>query len=283
MFRLKLGSFHLFYKRTVLIGTTIVTSTNIKENPDSKEKSLSENLQNERKYTETGWDRLRQMYSIDEFGNISKEANSVLQTTYLSAFIGMCYGGFIYSRDAYLDFLERNQATKFTDHMDAKRRIQNHVSVNFGIGAFKWGWRLSLFCGSFMLVMNTFQVYRGYTTVYDYVLGGAISGSLYQFKIGPRAMIVGGLVGGTLGLLGGSVCQFLLKLNNSSFNEVIAWQNSFDKARSDQWKLAQRRRMEDLLGENKDLVLQHDKEYEEIKKWHQNKENEEKTNAQIEA
>lgn len=64
---------------------------------------------------------------FSEFGNISQEANSILQVGAMSTFIGAIYGGVINSRSAYLEFMQNNQATTFKSHLDAKvRSFKNH-------------------------------------------------------------------------------------------------------------------------------------------------------------
>ena len=55
-----------------------------------------------------------------EFGNFSPEMSAVIQTSFLSLFAGCVYGGFKASKAAYLDFLERNQATIYDNMFDAK-------------------------------------------------------------------------------------------------------------------------------------------------------------------
>jgi complex I assembly factor TIMMDC1 len=64
-------------------------------------------------------------------------------------FVGVVYGGFLGSRKAYFDFMDRNQATAFANHFEAKRKLQDSVTVNFGRNAFKFGWRLALFTTSY--------------------------------------------------------------------------------------------------------------------------------------
>lgn len=100
--------------------------------------------------TETGKQRLQYMFSIDEFGNMSPELHSSLQVGFLGMFMGGLYGGFTRSRIAYLNFLENNQATAFKHHFDAKRKLQDQVTIAFGKGAYQFGWRLGLFSCSYV-------------------------------------------------------------------------------------------------------------------------------------
>jgi hypothetical protein len=60
------------------------------------------------------------VFSCSEFGNISPELNAALQAGFMGMFIGACYGGIVNSKVAYTDFMERNEATVFKSHFDAK-------------------------------------------------------------------------------------------------------------------------------------------------------------------
>lgn len=98
---------------------------------------------------------------------MSPELNAMYQAGFLGAFVGefpllfdsspnslphlsgSVYGGFLGSRKAYFDFLDRNQATAFESHLDAKRKLQDAVTVNFAKNAFRFGWRLALFTTSY--------------------------------------------------------------------------------------------------------------------------------------
>lgn len=57
---------------------------------------------------------------FSEFGQTTPEVNSILQVGMMSVFAGGIYGGYLYSKIAYEEFMTNNTATKFTDHLDAK-------------------------------------------------------------------------------------------------------------------------------------------------------------------
>lgn len=54
---------------------------------------------------------------------MSVELHSVAQATMSGLFVGACLGGFAKSRDAYLHFIENNQATIFQSTFQAKVKI----------------------------------------------------------------------------------------------------------------------------------------------------------------
>lgn len=51
---------------------------------------------------------------------MSPELNAAIQSGIMGIFIGACYGGIINSKNAYTDFIERNEATVFKNHLEAK-------------------------------------------------------------------------------------------------------------------------------------------------------------------
>ncbi|KAI8045579.1 hypothetical protein M5D96_001761 [Drosophila gunungcola] len=148
---------------------------------------------------ETGLERLKQMFSIDEFGSISSELNSIYQAGFLGFLIGAIYGGVTQSRVGYMNFMENNQATAFKSHFDAKKKLQDQFTVNFAKGGFKWGWRVGLFTTSYFGIITCMSVYRGKSSIYEYLAAGSVTGSLYKMNLGLRGMAAGGIIGGFLG------------------------------------------------------------------------------------
>ncbi|XP_069703295.1 RPII140-upstream gene protein isoform X2 [Periplaneta americana] len=200
------------------------------DNPD-KTDSPSQALYESNKQNETGRDRLYMMYSLDEFGNISPELNSACQAAFLGTFIGACYGGVLNSKIAYTDFMERNEATIFKNHLDAKKKLQDQVTIGFGKGAFRWGWRLGLFSGMYVLFTTSIAVYRGHSSIVEYVAAGGLTGALYKCNMGLRGMAVGGGLGSVLGGIAGIASLSILKLSGLSMEEVRFWQHQWKQER----------------------------------------------------
>lgn len=240
-------------KNRVVLCSAAVISPSVVNKDD-----ISFELPKEETKEQTGWDRLWLMYTKDEFDNVSPEISAVLQTSFMSLFVGAVYGGFKASRQAYEDFIERNQATVYENMFDAKRRLQNHVTINFGRGAFHFGWRLALFCGSFQLLLTSIATYRGNTSVMDYVASGMIAGSVYRVQLGPRGIIVGGVVGSILGLFAGSLSQFLLSFYDSSYEEVVVWQNKIRDIREDEFKKGLKAHREKDIKDTLPLLQHHE-------------------------
>ncbi|KAF7282222.1 hypothetical protein GWI33_003022 [Rhynchophorus ferrugineus] len=194
---------------------------------------------------ETGWDRIKRMFEVNEFGDISYEANSILQCAALSMFIGGIYGGTINSKNAYMDFMRNNEATKFKHQFEAKRLLQDRVTIAFGKGAFKFGWRVTLFATTFVGITTLVQTYRGTNGIIEYVGAGGLAGFIYKFNMGPKAWIAASTVGSALGLVCGGITWGFLKLTGISIEETRYWQYQWRRTRKDVELAGKRRRWED--------------------------------------
>ncbi|EDW42227.1 RPII140-upstream gene protein [Drosophila sechellia] len=204
---------------------------------------------------ETGLERLKQMFSIDEFGSISSELNSVYQAGFLGFLIGAIYGGVTQSRVAYMNFMENNQATAFKSHFDAKKKLQDQFTVNFAKGGFKWGWRVGLFTTSYFGIITCMSVYRGKSSIYEYLAAGSVTGSLYKVNLGLRGMAAGGIIGGFLGGVAGVTSLLLMKASGTSMEEVRYWQYKWRLDRDENIQQAFKKLTED---QNPELFKAHD-------------------------
>uniref|UniRef100_A0A0A9YM68 Complex I assembly factor TIMMDC1, mitochondrial n=1 Tax=Lygus hesperus TaxID=30085 RepID=A0A0A9YM68_LYGHE len=206
-----------------------------------------------------GWERVKRIFDRDEIGAFSPEMNTIYQTTFLTAFTGACYGGFIHSREAYLRFFERNQATQFTDHFEAKKKLQDYVTVNFAKGALKWSWRLALFGGFYTSIVTIMSSYRGESSILDFVVGGIVSGGIYRVNYGLRGVIVGSTLGMMIGLMGGSLTMTILRLTDTSLDDVRKYQLEYQQFRDKNLaEAAKKPLMEVELKEETGLTRAHD-------------------------
>ncbi|XP_011178094.2 RPII140-upstream gene protein [Zeugodacus cucurbitae] len=187
-------------------------------------KTYKSYIENKPDLNETGLDRLKDMFQVDEFGSISSELNSIYQAGFVGFLFGAIYGGVIQSRTAYMNFMENNQATAFKSHLDAKRKLQDEVTMNFARGGFKWGWRVGLFTTSYFGIITCVSVYRGKSSIYEYIGAGFITGSLYKLNLGLRGMAAGGIIGGVLGTVAGAASLALLYASGTSMEEIRYWQ-----------------------------------------------------------
>jgi len=212
-------------------------------------------FQNRQANLESGKDRLYAMFSVDEFGTMSSEINSIYQSAFMGFLTGAIWGGFVQSRAAYVHFMENNQATAFKSHLDAKKKLQDQVTINFAKGAVKWGWRLSLFSSTYVGIVTTISVYRGKSSIYEYVAAGAVAGSMYKINTGLRGMTVGGLLGCGLGGVAGAISLMVLKFTGTSMEEVRYWQYNWKKDRDQSISAAE---LKNSIYERDPLLDAHD-------------------------
>ncbi|XP_046614655.1 RPII140-upstream gene protein isoform X1 [Neodiprion virginianus] len=227
--------------------------------PD-KTVQTAKSFNSDAKENETGWDRLRNMYSLDEYGNRSPEMHFAVQATFFGTFVGLVYGGSLNSRMAYINFMERNQATAFTNIFEAKRKLQDTVTISFAKGAYHWAWRIAFFTGSYVLLTTSIAVYRGKSSFLEYVTAGTITGAMYKTMLGPRAMLVGGAVGGVFGGVAGALSLALLKISGTTMEEIRYWQYN--------WKKSRDKRIQDskshVIQQPTDMEMLHDKKVESL-------------------
>ncbi|EFA10175.1 RPII140-upstream gene protein [Tribolium castaneum] len=202
---------------------------------------------------ETGWDRLKRVFEADDFGEVSKELLTVLHVGGMSLFVGGIYGGVVHSRVAYVNFMKNNQATAFTDHLEAKKKLQDAVTKSFGKGAWMWSWRLASFTMSFTAISTGISVYRGKSGILEYVVAGLFSGTLYKWNMGPRGWVVGGGLGAVLGLIAGGATLGLLSLTGMSMDEVRYWQYHWQRERQNYTNKG----IAEYLAKEEDEVVQH--------------------------
>ncbi|XP_014258555.1 RPII140-upstream gene protein isoform X2 [Cimex lectularius] len=203
-----------------------------------------------------GWARVKNVFTKDEFGNLSPEMVTILQTAFLSAFFGAFYGGFTHSREAYLRFIERNDATKFVDHFEAKKKLQDTVTMGFAKGAMKWGWRIASFSSIYMTSVTLFSAYRGEMKLLDFVTAGILAGGLYRANHGFRGVMVGSCIGTFLGLFAGSLSVAMLKLSGTNYDDIYAW--NYENINIRNRKFAERLKTKFQGEENTKLLEEHD-------------------------
>lgn len=77
---------------------------------------------------------------------LTKELQSIINVTISSTVVGIILGGSQSTKHTVNNFISSNEATRFTSHFDAKRHLQQIVSVNFIKQGGKLGGKLGLFC-----------------------------------------------------------------------------------------------------------------------------------------
>jgi complex I assembly factor TIMMDC1 len=68
------------------------------------------------------------------------------------------------------------------------------------------------------------SVYRGKSSIFEYLAAGSVTGALYKFNMGLRGMTAGGLVGLAFGGVAGGLSLAIMKATGTSMEEVRYWQ-----------------------------------------------------------
>lgn len=77
------------------------------------------------------------------------------------------------------------------------------------------------------------SVYRGKSSMWEYVAAGSTTGALFRMNLGLRGMVAGAVVGGALGIFAGGASLGVMKLSGTSMEEVRYWQYKWHKQRID--------------------------------------------------
>lgn len=79
----------------------------------------------------------------------TKELQSIINVTLSGVVLGAVIGGTRATKYTVENFVTSNEATRFIDQLDAKRHLQQAVSVNFLRKGGKFAGKLGLFCCMF--------------------------------------------------------------------------------------------------------------------------------------
>lgn len=186
---------------------------------------------------EMGWDRVKRIFRLTEEGTYTKELQSIINVTVSGFMIGAVFGGTSATKNTIDNFISNNEATKFLDQYDAKKHLQQTVSVNFLRKGGRFGGKLALFCCMFSTLSTCASAYRGKLAVENYTFGGAMTGFIYKMNLGLRAALVGGGLGSILGTICGGLTVLILNLSGVTMDEVYTaqqeWVNSRDQVMKD--------------------------------------------------
>lgn len=90
----------------------------------------------------------------------------------------------------------------------------------------------------FRAITTGISVYRGKSSIYEYLTAGMVTGAAYKLNMGLRGMVVGGGVGGVFGGVAGCISLAILKATGTSMQDVRYWQYKWKVERTEQIKEA---------------------------------------------
>ncbi|KAG8175719.1 hypothetical protein JTE90_022471 [Oedothorax gibbosus] len=172
---------------------------------------------------ETGRDRIRRMYSTDEFG-YSPEMFFVITTAWPTAAFAALYGGIKGMLHEHKDFMRRNVATTYESQHLARRSLTDNMTKAVFRGAAKYGLQYGGFSTLYLLSTFTIANYRNEMSPWEHAASAAAVGGLARINFGFRGVLVAGALGGVLGLIAGSIITATMKLQGISMEDFRCWQ-----------------------------------------------------------
>ncbi|XP_064483395.1 RPII140-upstream gene protein-like [Ornithodoros turicata] len=174
---------------------------------------------------ETGWDRLRTMYSL-EFG-LSPELQFVQKAAGCGGVAGAVFGGINFARQAKENFIRSNQASAFMSPVEATRQMYDKMLLELYRGAWRFGWRTTLFSGLYVAASISGSVFRNKFGIAEHAAAGALCGMFFKANMGLRGTVAGLVVGTTLGSLCGASIYFTTKMSGVTMAEYRYWSHDY--------------------------------------------------------
>ncbi|KAI4495525.1 hypothetical protein M0802_008739 [Mischocyttarus mexicanus] len=197
--------------------------------------------------------RIKKIFISTEIEPLSKELQNFINFTSTASLVGIAVGGLFYTRGVAQDFIDNNEATRFYNHMDAKRSLQKKVTIQFAKGAYRFGWRLTLFSGIYEFIRMMLTAYYGHHSILHYMIGAGVAGFLFKLSLGLKGSLVGLVVGTVLGAIGGSFILLFLKLTGMSLEDFERIHQYWSYKKEEVFKEAVGKRLEEEFGEAKNL------------------------------
>ncbi|XP_060079183.1 RPII140-upstream gene protein-like isoform X2 [Ylistrum balloti] len=168
---------------------------------------------------ETGKDRLRDFYRKDVQERRHPDYEELVLTALSAGCLGIFIGFPLGYRKTSNTFIEENHATTFRSKMSYERmRIDKSV-----LGGMKSAAGGCIFMGFFITslwgVSKCISIYRNKTSFVEYSIAASIIGAAFRLHLGPKGMVAGGIVGLTLGTIGGVVLMTTAKVTGETQEE----------------------------------------------------------------
>lgn len=216
-------------------------------------------------FSESGWDRLRQLFVKDEQESYSQELINIYRSALSAGILGWVYGGipaFIHAKRRYI---EQSQAETYHNRFDAVQCAHRAATRGFLRYGWRWSWRTAAFVTVFNSVNTGLTVYRNKNALSHFVVAGAVTGSLFRINLGLRGLVAGGIIGALLGTPMGSLWMVLQKYCGETVQEV----KQKDQQAQQEQKLAEwraRLQFTELLPEDIESRLQKNQSQDDAKK-----------------
>ena len=148
----------------------------------------------------TPGDRLRKAFERQANGDLSPELGRFRDILVYTLGAGLFLGYYRGKKEARKKFIKLNLTTKYTSQSAANRKLNDFlISAAFRNGT-KTAIPLVGFMAVFMGTSMSLSTLEDEEKYWHVVVGAALAGAHNRFLLGPRAFLVGGLVGAVLGV-----------------------------------------------------------------------------------
>ncbi|KAK5847676.1 hypothetical protein PBY51_016784 [Eleginops maclovinus] len=154
---------------------------------------------------DTGWDRIKDLFQLDERRTYPEELTNVIKSGVVGALAGLLYGGLPAARHARQSYIQVSQAELYSSRVDAVRSAHNAAIRGFVRYGWRWSWRVAAFVTLFNSVSTGLSVYRDKNAISHYAAAGAVTGGLFRLNLGLRGLVGGTVIGAVLGLPTGAL------------------------------------------------------------------------------
>ena len=168
---------------------------------------------------ETGLDRLKQVWNRFHFGERTIEGQIISNSFMFGGMIGFIMGGIIDSDQRLEGHIRKYNTNIYKGKLQANRQLSDRMYVDFMKYGAKLGLKYSLFSGLFTGSIILTSTYRNDIYFSDWALSGALSTALYKVQLGPRAMVVGGVLGSIFGLTFAGIIKLYMKIFDTNYRE----------------------------------------------------------------
>lgn len=214
-------------KKRSLRDMTVWESIKYQFNKKDDIKSDENNFEiNYIKCGETGWDRIKLMWTEWANGEENPEVRFIMSSMGWSAMVGAAIGGTLGNKSAVSDFIRRHNEYVFRGEFEAKRRITDTMFIQFFKAGFRLSWRLAFFTGLLTGLTTTAIVYRNDVYYSDCMTAGALACAFWKMKLGLRAMAVSAVVGSVLGFIFAGSIHLAMWTFNTNVPEYRHWRHT---------------------------------------------------------
>ncbi|XP_065583162.1 complex I assembly factor TIMMDC1, mitochondrial-like [Artemia franciscana] len=168
-----------------------------------------------------GYEAVKRIFTIRDHNILSPELEFSKSSFFYGFFTGGVIAGFLKAHETFEDFVKHHQATPFTSQNEAKRMLQNKITLNGSKAFLRTGIKLGLFTGSLGLSLTMLGAYRGGIGVLEFTVAGASVGGFSRLSLGPKGMISGALIGSFLGSIAGGLAALISKYSGMPVEEII--------------------------------------------------------------